>query len=188
MVRRKEAFHAARVAVFTRVFEACRTGLREHVACFIDDEVDVADIVSDVFALAWAKLDHAKPLGMVWLLRAADNKIKDRERSLRVRARFLGEMRSAWRFPCAEDILDKIAVRRAMTALLTPREKQVVTLFYWDRLAAGEIAELLSCSQATIFTTLSRARRKLARELRPDDPAEPESGRRLALSHGINSL
>lgn len=150
--------------VFTRVFEAYWARVRHHIECVIDDDDEVSDLVSEVFSLAWQKLDPRTPPGLIWLLRVADNKLKDRERKMRSETRAMDALR---RRPAAEvsDILDVMAVRHAMDVALTPREKRIVTLFYWDRLAAGEIAELLRCSQSVVFTTLSRARSKLVRQL-----------------------
>lgn len=131
----------------------------------VDDPDEVSDLVSDVFTLAWSKLDERKPLGLIWLLRAADNKLKDRERRRRSEVRAMDALRHGVGGRRQSDVLDAIAVRHAIETALTPREKRMVVLFYWDRLAAGEIAELLRCSQSVVFTTLSRARVKLEREL-----------------------
>lgn len=51
--------------------------------CVLDDDDEVSDLVSEVFSLAWVKLDVLRPLGLIWLLRTADNKLKDRDRTLR---------------------------------------------------------------------------------------------------------
>lgn len=173
---RKQARQAERAAVFNRVFAANWARVQHHVECVLEDvdEEEVADLVSEVFALAWLKLDERKPMGLLWLLHVADNKLKDRGRRTRAKDRALEALR---RGPVGErpsDILDALAVRHAIAVVLTPREKRMIVLFYWDRLSAGEIAELLRCSQSVVFTTLSRARARLSRELgleRPPDAA-----------------
>jgi RNA polymerase sigma factor (sigma-70 family) len=154
--------------VFNDIFVAHWGTVRHHVECVLDDDDEVADLVSEVFSLAWVKLDVLRPLGLTWLLRVADNKLRDRDRSLRSRA---GAMEAVLRMadgPRAHDVLDTLAVRHAIDSVLTPRERRFVIFFYWDRLAAGEIAELDRCSQASVFTTLSRARAKLIGELGRD--------------------
>jgi RNA polymerase sigma factor (sigma-70 family) len=166
---RKQAREAERVAAFNTIFAANWARVQHHVECVIDDEEEAADLVSEVFALAWLKLNERKPLGLVWLLRVADNKLKDRARTARAEGRALEALRSRTTGERSSDILDAIAVRHAIESVLTPREKRMVVLFYWDRLAAGEIAELLRCSQSVVFTSLSRARAKLEHELGLED-------------------
>ena len=161
----KQSRQAERVAAFQRVFEQNWARVRHHIECVVDDPDEVSDLVSDVFTLAWSKLDERKPLGLIWLLRAADNKLKDRERRRRSEVRAMDALRHGVGGRRQSDVLDAIAVRHAIETALTPREKRMLVLFYWDRLAAGEIAELLRCSQSVVFTTLSRARVKLEREL-----------------------
>lgn len=161
--------HEERADVFTRIFEEYWARVRHHIECVLDDDDEVSDLVSEVFSLAWLKLDMRQPLGLIWLLRVADNKLKDRERKLRSETRVVEALRRRSSAE-ASDVLDAIAVRHAIDIMLTPREKHVIALFYWDRLAAGEIAEVLQCSQSVVFTTLSRARAKLMRQLDVPEP------------------
>lgn len=156
-----------RVIAFNHVFEENWARVRHHVECVIDDPDEVSDLVSEVFSLAWSKLNERKPLGLIWLLRVADNKLKDRERRTLTEIRVMEALRRGSKSQRSADSLDAIAVRHAIDAVLTLREKRMIILFYWDRLAAGEIAELLRCSQSVVFTTLSRARAKLEAELGP---------------------
>lgn len=164
------------------MFAANWARVQHHVECAVDDEEEAADLVSEVFALAWLKLDERKPLGLIWLLRTADNKLKDRERKTRAEDRALEALRRRPQGERPSDILDALAVRHAIAVVLTPREKRMIVLFYWDRLAAGEIAELLRCSQSAVFTTLSRARAKLERELGLDRLPE------AAIARAANTL
>lgn len=171
-----------REAVFEGIYDTLWAPLQRHVECVVDDDSEVAEIVSEVFLLAWRKLDAAKPLGLVWLIRAADNKLKDRERSRRARARMMDTVHAVYAKPSDDDMLEHLAVRHAIATVLTQRERRIVMLAYWDQLAAGEIAELLRCSQATVWTTLSRARKKLEAELGVgDDPEATSETARLAV-------
>ncbi|MCK2037012.1 sigma-70 family RNA polymerase sigma factor [Microbacterium sp. SSW1-49] len=162
---RSDAGRSPREAVFKEIYDTLWAPLQRHVECVVDDDSAVAEIVSDVFLLAWRKLDTAKPLGLIWLIRAADNKIKDRERRSRARARAMDTVHTVYAAPSDDDMLDTLAVRHAVEVALTQRERRIVKLAYWDQLSAGEIAELLRCSQASVWKTLSRARKKLEVEL-----------------------
>lgn len=181
---RKQERDALRAATFQGIFEQNWSRVRHHIECVIDDPDEVSDLVSDVFSLAWSKLDVRKPLGLIWLLRVADNKLKDLERRARTEVRAMDALRSGSGLQPDSDILDAIAVRHAIDVVLTARERQMVILFYWDRLAAGEIAELLRCSQPVVFTTLSRARAKLHVELR----LELESVRKISIARMADTL
>ncbi|WEK60032.1 MAG: sigma-70 family RNA polymerase sigma factor [Candidatus Microbacterium colombiense] len=165
MSARSEARDADREAAFKKIYDTFWAPIRRHVECVVDDEHEVSEIVSDVFLLAWKKLDPSRPLGLIWLLRAADNKLKDRERSRRARERAWEAVHTVYAAPSEESLLDSLAVRHAIDTVLTPRERQIVMLSYWDQLAAGEVAQVLRCSQASVWTTLSRARKKLETEL-----------------------
>lgn len=164
MSRGKKAWEAERERVFTELYAQHWAAVQRHVECLVEEDSEVAEIVADVFLLAWRKLDVSRPLGVVWLLRACDNKLKDRARSQRAHARAIDAVRAAHTHR-NDDVLDTLAVQRAIATVLTPRERRIVMLAYWDRLAAGEIAELLRCTQGTVWTTLSRARGKLQAEL-----------------------
>lgn len=168
MRTRGEVAHAERVGAFNEIFVAHWGSVRHHVECVLDDDDEVSDLVSEVFSLAWAKLDPLRPLGLIWLLRTADNKLKDRDRTLRARAGAVEGIRRMIEGSRAHDVLDSLAVRQAIDSVLTARERRFVIFFYWDRLAAGEIAEVDRCSPASVFTTLSRARAKLIGELGRD--------------------
>lgn len=173
-----EARNGEREAVFREIYDTLWAPVQRHVECVVEDDSEVAEIVSDVFLLAWRKLDVAKPLGLIWLIRAADNKLKDRERSRRARARAMDTVHAVYAAPSDDDMLDNLAVRQAVATVLTQRERRIVMLAYWDQLAAGEIAELLRCSQASVWKTLSRARKKLEVELGLGDGEAAAEARR----------
>lgn len=151
-----------RQETFNKLFDQHWTRVQHHVECLVENEADAAEIVAEVFTVAWKKLKAADPMGLTWLLRTADNKIDDRERNQGVRARAMDALRSeAAARRSAADALNDMAVRQAMDAVLSRREHQIVSLFYWDRLTAGEISEIVGSSHAVVWTTLSRAREKL---------------------------
>lgn len=164
---RGDVLHEQRVEAFTNLFDLHWARVRHHIECIVEDDDEVSDLISEVFALAWKKLDPRRPIGLPWLLRVAENKLKDRDRRSLVRERAMEALRRA-ADPGDSDPLDALAVRQAIDKVLNGREQQMIALFYWDRLAAGEIAELIHCSQSAVFTTLSRARAKLEAELGRD--------------------
>lgn len=57
-------------------------------------------------------------------------------------------------------------LRRAREAELTPRQQQVLTLYYEEKLTLKEIAALLEIHPSTVCRTLQRARQRLQHALR----------------------
>jgi len=76
-----------------------------------------------------------------------------------------------WRRENAEDnSLQMERVRRnlrwALESELTPRQRQMVVLYYDRRLSMRQIARLLGVQPSTVTRTLQRARRRLEHSLR----------------------
>lgn len=151
--------------VFRGLFDKYWPLVRHHLSCFLDNQEEVDEITAEVFVVAWRKLRPETPMGLRWFIRTADNKIRDVDRSARSRGRALDAL-SRGLENAAERIhpLEALAVRQAMKKL-NARERQVVVLTYWDELTAGEVADVLRCSSAAVWTTLTRARTKLRTQL-----------------------
>lgn len=137
--------------------------VRRHIQRVVEDDAEADEIVADVFRIAWEKLNPRSPFRLPWLLRTADNRIRNRQKREVSRHRAMAALLRGT--PArGEDPSDSIAVRRALETL-TARERRVVTMTYWDQLSAGEIAEVLHMSQGSVWTMLTRARAKLRAEL-----------------------
>jgi RNA polymerase sigma-70 factor (sigma-E family) len=80
-------------------------------------------------------------------------------------------------------------LRRGLS-VLSPRQRAVLVLRYWADLPAGEVAEILGCSVATVTSTASRATTRLAVALAEgrSDEAEPRQARRAAALPGKRDL
>lgn len=151
--------------MFAELFERYWGRVRHHIECFVESDAEVDELVADVFRVAWEKLKPDSPMGLSWLLRTADNHLRDRDRRSRSRDRAVEALsRQVLARPFGLDALDRLEIRDALTAL-SVRERRVVIMTYWDELAAGEIAEVLRCSQGSVWTALSRARTKLRARL-----------------------
>ncbi len=156
---------AQREEVYTRIFDDHWASVRHHIECVVDDDAEVTEIVSEVFFLAWSRLDPARPMGRVWLLRAAERRLRARSRRPMtarialdaVHLGVTGDTTPPGRVGQAE-------VVRAL-GVLTARERRIIMLTYWDGLAEGEIAELLRASESRVRETLRRAQHRLRREL-----------------------
>lgn len=154
-----------KAVVFRGLFDEYWPLVRHHLSCFLDNQEEVDEITAEVFVVAWRKLRPETPMGLRWFIRTADNKIRDVDRSARSRGRALDAL-SRGLENAGERIhpLEALALRQAMKKL-NARERQVVVLTYWDELTAGEVADVLRCSSAAVWTTLTRARTKLRTQL-----------------------
>lgn len=154
-----------KAVVFRGLFDEYWPLVRHHLSCFLDNQEEVDEITAEVFVVAWRKLRPETPMGLRWFIRTADNKIRDVDRSARSRGRALDAL-SRGLENAGERIhpLEALALRQAMKKL-NARERQVVVLTYWDELTAVEVADVLRCSSAAVWTTLTRARTKLRTQL-----------------------
>lgn len=57
------------------------------------------------------------------------------------------------------------AVRRAINAELTPRQRQLVTMYYLDQMLMAEIADELGLNVSSVSRTLARGRERLKKVL-----------------------
>ena len=150
--------------LYRTLFDEYWPRVRRHVACFVDNADEVDEIAAEVFVVAWRKLNPVKPMGLRWFLRVADNKLRDVMRRGQSRTRAIEAMTRGMQASEELHPLEALALRQALQSL-NARERQVVVLTYWDGLSAGEVSEVLRCSQAAVWTTLTRARQKLRGQL-----------------------
>lgn len=135
------------------------------------------DVAAEVFASAWRVWQKGDPLALPWLLHVARNKIADhyrRESRERTAQRSFGE-----RLDDAEALSqdDHVDLWRALRRL-GEREREALTLAYWDGLSGAEIAQVLGCTPATAWAVLSRGRKRLRKLLETTkDPVLETEGR-----------
>lgn len=153
--------------VFRRMFETHYPRVVRYASGLLSDGAAAEDVASEVFHVAWVKLDPTTPFGLPWLMRTAMHKCRDVQRS-----RYRGNAALAALAQLRESHADgpapieKLALFEAL-AKLSPRERQVLELTYWGDLSAGEVAEVLRVKQGAVWTRLHRARTRL-RELLGD--------------------
>lgn len=136
----------------------------------VGDRPRAEEITQDAFVELlrhWEKVSrYDRP--DLWLRRVALRKAQ-RERD-RGRRRTLLEVSTADR-GIHEPPTPEPEVLRAVRTL-APRQRAVVTLFYFDDRSMQEIAEILGCSESTGWSQLHTARRRLASMLAEEVPDE----------------
>lgn len=158
---RGEDPNSLRNEVFTRVFDEHWATVRHHIEGVVPNDDEVSEIVSEVFLVAWSRLQPTRPPGKVWLLRETDRRLRARSRRSpaargavdAVHAGLSGDTETLGGFGRTE-------VLRGL-GILTPPQRRIIMLTYWDGLAAGEIAELLRASESRVRKTLARAEERL---------------------------
>jgi RNA polymerase sigma-70 factor (ECF subfamily) len=140
-----------------------------------------ADVVADVFLVAWRRFEQVPEEPLPWLLGVARKTLANERRGGRRRAAIvdvLTEARSEERdtgIPVNEELQGLAeAVYR-----LGEVERELLRLIAWEGLTTREAATVLGISHAACRVRLHRLRRRLAREL-----SEP----RATFSSGVDRL
>lgn len=165
MSTRGEDAEKQKDAAFSAVFDANWARVRHHVEGVVDDDAEVTEIVSEIFLVAWSRLDPAKPMDRLWLLRAADRVLRSRSARAVTRRTALDAVHQG--MTGTEGTADLTMRVRVLTALgvLSRAERRIIMLTYWDGLAVGEIAEMLRSPRIRVRKTLRRAQQKLSAAL-----------------------
>jgi len=130
---------------------------------------DVDDVASDVFVVAWRRLDDVPEDALPWLLACARriiaNRLRGTQRQTALRQR-LGLERPQ---PSAAPIPDR-TLATAM-ATLSAADREALVLVAWDGLDHTRAAVVVGCSPRAFSMRVHRARRRLAAALTRQDAA-----------------
>lgn len=131
-------------------------------ACGLVGATEAPDVVADAFlrlvsSSVWASARNPRALWYRAVLYEARTTRRSNARRHRREERFAPAEAVD---TCVSDIevLDAIA-------LLTPQQRAVIMLTYWQDLPPGSIADLLGVSDGSVRKQLARARKKLREEL-----------------------
>ena len=130
---------------------------------------DAADLVADVFLVAWRRLsvvpegDEAR----LWLYGVARRTLGNQRRSSRRHDRLISVLAVA---PPPTPAAAEPWLARDVLGRLRPDEREVLLLAAWEGLSPAELATVLGCTANAATIRLHRSRRRLAEIL--DEPAE----------------
>jgi RNA polymerase sigma factor (sigma-70 family) len=154
-----------RDAEFARVVATHRHALLRYGLRRLDDHTAAEDLVAETFVVVWRRFDDLPPRDeeLFWLYgiagRVLANLLRSRQRSMRLEARlaFEREMDRATPRYSKED------VEALMNALgeLSPDERELIQLTYWEKLSYREMSIVLGCSEKAAGIRLSRSRTHL---------------------------
>ena len=156
-------------------FEELAPELIEPLRRFLARRTDAAsadDVLGDVLLVVWRRLDEV-PVGaeLPWAYGAARHCLANVERSVRrqrrVAARIAVVDPPAEVAPASSAADDAAALEvRAALGALPDTDAEVLRLWAWEQLGAGDIAVVLGISANAAGLRLHRAREKLRVELR----------------------
>ena len=131
------------------------------------------DVVSDVFVVAWRRLEDVPDDGLPWLLGCALRIIANQRRSARrqaaLRERLSRERVGALPAPAIAD-----SVLGEALAALNKGDREVLMLIAWEGLEPARAAAVIGCSPRAFSMRLHRARRRLAAAMTRADEAQSD--------------
>ncbi|WP_434452008.1 RNA polymerase sigma factor [Lentzea sp. E54] len=135
---------------FSAVYRECYPRVLAYAASHAGTRL-AEDITSETFTIAWRKLDQMPANALPWLLGIARNLVRASRRQV-----WHDELTDV----AADDDYAVIELRAAL-ASLSEVDQEVLTLIAWHGLTPVEAAKVLSCTSATFYVRLHRARRRL---------------------------
>jgi len=160
---------------FSQALRPLLTRLDRFVAARVDNQ-HVADICSDVIAVAWQKRSRFQidaitqdDSMLAFLLTTARFQIKNLDRKKQVAYRLQPALQKAGSVPSPEDdALADIAVTLAFGHLALA-DQEILAMAAWDGLTPPQIAKVLGISTNNASVRLNRARGRLREELAKQD-------------------
>jgi RNA polymerase sigma factor (sigma-70 family) len=126
------------------------------------DATDVEDLLADVMAIAWRRLDDVPADAEApWLFGVARRRLSNARSRRTRRDRIVAPLRPRGSAPAAEDVaLADLSLREAL-ASLPDKEREALTLTAWEGLGPEELAAALGVTVNAAAIRLSKARTKL---------------------------
>jgi RNA polymerase sigma-70 factor (ECF subfamily) len=126
------------------------------------DATDVEDLLADVMAIAWRRLDDVPAEAeAAWLYGVAKRRLSNARSRRYRRDRIIAPLRPKGAAPAAEDVaLADLSLREAL-ASLPDKEREALTLTAWEGLGPEELALALGVSVNAAAIRLSKAKSKL---------------------------
>lgn len=159
-LEREKRFLAAHAAGHDRIYRY----FRRRTA----DAATAEDLCSEVFRIAWEKLAGSGELSVMVLFGVAKNVLRNHDRSASRSANLLGALQAERR----DDAPNHDSPVRDALDRLSPDDREVLLLSYWDGFTSKEISDLLNTSATAVRMRLHRARKALSHLIHAQPPAE----------------
>jgi RNA polymerase sigma factor (sigma-70 family) len=150
---------------FCALYDRTRPRIIAYVLRRTSSPEDAADIVAEIYEVAWRRLDDVPdgPAALLWLYVTARyvgaNHGRRRLRQGETATRLAEELRRApLRIEPADE--EKVAMQSSLASLSTD-DREVLMLSGWEGLSASEIGRVVGCSPTAARIRLHRARARL---------------------------
>jgi RNA polymerase sigma-70 factor, ECF subfamily len=126
-----------------------------------------ADVVADVFLVAWRRLEQVPDEPLPWLLGVARKTLANERRGGRRRAAVVDALKETSSDDGGTDIPLNLDLQALVEAVdrLDESDRELLRLIGWEGLTAREAAKVLGISHAACRVRLYRMRRRLSREI-----------------------
>jgi RNA polymerase sigma-70 factor (ECF subfamily) len=125
------------------------------------DPATADDVVSEVFVIAFRRLDEMPDQPLPWLLGTARRVLANHRRAEGRRDALTAQLEVLHAVAWSEEHQDAPELLRAL-ARLRKSDREILLLVAWEDLDPGSAAAVLGCSRAAFAVRLHRARRPLA--------------------------
>lgn len=170
---------------FTVLYQRHYTDVESYVRRRVNPSL-VNDVVSDVFVVAWRRLEEVPTDGVLpWLYGVARRTLANTYRSEQRRGRVLDAL-AAQPDVTVGDHANAVTSRLAVTAAfekLSSNDQEALRLALWEDLSPSEASRALGCSVATFQVRLHRARKRLRKAVE-----RPMGGDSVAGAMGHSAL
>ena len=148
---------------FAALVQAHSRALFRAARALLDSDAAAEDAVGEAVLLAWQAFPRLRrrESARAWLLKITVNCAYDQRR----RARPTVPLEEA---ACAAAPVQEPLGLWELVQALPEEQRMAVTLYYYDGLSVGEIAQVLGAPQGTVKSRLSRGRDKLWERLREE--------------------
>lgn len=180
---------------FDELYRATFAAVYAYCVRRVDRRDDVDDVVSEVYAAVWRRLDDAleADIPLAWIYGIAYRTIGNRRRGTLRTLRLVDRLRAQpapHRSTPEEDVAaaharrELRAVLDAALAELSPVDAEIVRLSVWEELSHPEIAAIVGVDTPLVRSRLYRGKQRLERALQtrdiawsPDTKGSTTSGR-----------
>jgi RNA polymerase sigma-70 factor, ECF subfamily len=135
------------------------------------DEQTAADVVSEVFVVAWRRFDHVPEDALPWLLGCARRVLWHHHRAEQRRGRLLDRLKSSAPRAVLSVELPPTVLATGL-ASLSERDREALLLTAWEGLTTEQAAAALGCSPQAFRVRTHRARQRLMDAMRALDQAD----------------
>lgn len=148
---------------FTALYQRHYTDVESYVRRRVQPS-QVHDVVSEIFVVAWRRLDDAPgDRALPWLYGVARRTLANAYRSDQRQGRLL-EALAAQPVAATGDHANEVASRLVVMAAfsrLSSDDQEALRLTLWEDLSASDASRVMGCSVATFQVRLHRARKRL---------------------------